>query len=304
MSRLGTVLLLVPVLAHAQTGPLEKKTQADALFDDAKRLSAQGDFAKACPDYEASLQILPQLGVELNLADCYEKIGRLASAQAMWRLAAAAAAKANDARDAYARQRATDLEKRLDRLVIQVSAPSSGLAVTRDGTPIIAALFGKEVPVDEGAHVIRATAGGAPAWEKTIEVSGEGQTMVVEIPAIGGASVATDEQHPGRGRKIAGVAIGAAGVALLGVTAVLGGVAKSKWDGVASHCPMDLCDDVGFEANRDAKSLAHAANVTFAAGAIGLAVGVILYVTAPKSHAEHAARVVPTENGLAAAWTF
>src|SRR4051812_46047956 len=92
--------------ARAQVD-LQAKAQADALFDDAKKLMASGEYAKACDDFEASNQVLPQLGTQLNLADCYEKVGRTATAWAEWRVTANAFDKAgNSSKADYARDRA------------------------------------------------------------------------------------------------------------------------------------------------------------------------------------------------------
>src|SRR5450755_429104 len=85
----------------------QDKAAADSLFDDGKRLVAAGDFEHACPKFEASLKLSPRVGVKLNLADCYEKAGRTASAWAEFREAAAFAARSNDEqRGAFATQRA------------------------------------------------------------------------------------------------------------------------------------------------------------------------------------------------------
>src|SRR5450432_1599182 len=57
---------------------------AQALFDDAKRLVQEGDAASACPKFEESERLEPGIGTKLNLADCYERVGRNASAWVLY----------------------------------------------------------------------------------------------------------------------------------------------------------------------------------------------------------------------------
>src|SRR5262245_8870421 len=67
------------------------KATAEALFADGRRLVGAGDYAAACPKFAASQKLDPGVGTALNLADCYERMGRWASAWAEFRSAASAA---------------------------------------------------------------------------------------------------------------------------------------------------------------------------------------------------------------------
>ena len=81
---LVAILWLCPALAAAQDAS-NPKVAADALFGEGKRLLAEGDVDHACAKFEASLQLLDQLCVLLNLADCHERQGRTATAWAEFR---------------------------------------------------------------------------------------------------------------------------------------------------------------------------------------------------------------------------
>src|SRR5262245_14114390 len=51
-----------------------------ALFRGGKILADNGNYPAACPKFEASYRLVKKLGTLLNLADCYERTGRTASA--------------------------------------------------------------------------------------------------------------------------------------------------------------------------------------------------------------------------------
>src|SRR5262245_59523757 len=67
---------------------------ARTLFLEARELVKSGDFAKACPKFEASLKLKAGVGTKFNLADCWEKIGRTASARELFLRVAEAAREA------------------------------------------------------------------------------------------------------------------------------------------------------------------------------------------------------------------
>src|SRR5262245_36758792 len=110
----GVMLAALP--AHAQS------VEAEVLFRDGKKLMKEGKLAEACDKFEASDRLESSVGTLLNLADCREKNGQLASAWIAFRKAATVAKQAgNDAkREAEARRRASALEGKLSYLTIAV----------------------------------------------------------------------------------------------------------------------------------------------------------------------------------------
>ena len=113
----------------ARADGASEEAMAFALFNEGKALAAAGDYARACAKFEAADRLTGWLGVELNLADCYTRVGRTASAWVIWRKAAAKAEAQHDERASYARARAEQLEPMLARL--SVVASGSVDAVTR-----------------------------------------------------------------------------------------------------------------------------------------------------------------------------
>jgi tetratricopeptide (TPR) repeat protein len=169
--------------AHAQVKT--SSTIAEQLFKEARDLAKANRWAEACPKFEASLHYEPVLGTRLNLATCYEHVGKLASAWGIYRESIDLARKANDAkRRAYAQNHADALEPRLAKLVISAPATQpAGFVVTRDGTPIDGNALGIALYVDAGPHEISASAPDFEAFRHTVTLN-DGNTETVEIPML------------------------------------------------------------------------------------------------------------------------
>src|SRR5581483_5876986 len=76
----SVIALLVPAVARAGD-----PAAAQALFDQAKDLASQGRHVEACQKLEESEKLDPGIGTEFHLADCWQHLGRTASAWAMFR---------------------------------------------------------------------------------------------------------------------------------------------------------------------------------------------------------------------------
>jgi hypothetical protein len=284
-------LWLCPVPAAAQNTS-DTKAAANALFDEGKRLMAAGDVDHACAKFEASMQLVDQLGVRLNLADCHERQGRTATAWAEFSEAASQAGKRDDVRAAYARQRADALEPRLTKLVISV-APANrlpGLVVRRDNVVVPGEAFGTPLPVDPGNHTITASATGAQPWSTRIDSKMPGELVAVRVPRLIAIRRSEEPSAPS-GRRVLGLGVGAGGIGLVGAAVALGLEARSKWASVGTHCDASrLCDAEGVSINHRARLYGNAATIAGGAGLAALIVGTVLYVTAPAARPviEHA----------------
>src|SRR5580704_3940460 len=126
--------------------------QADALFQQAMELRNAGNDAAACPKFLASKQLAPGVGVTLYLADCYERIGRNASAWKAFREGEKLARARDDKRAAVAAQRAAALEPTLGRLTVSATgqAASAGTEVNVDGASLSHEYWGSALAVDPG----------------------------------------------------------------------------------------------------------------------------------------------------------
>lgn len=144
--------------ARAQDDAPRDKAAAQALFDDGRALLAAGDIAGACSKFEESNRINPLPGTLLNLANCHEKLGRLATAWGEYREALALArADGREDRIAFAEERLAVLAPRVPRVTIEL-APEltavTGLVVTRDGVALGPALLGTPLPIDPGTRLV------------------------------------------------------------------------------------------------------------------------------------------------------
>jgi hypothetical protein len=306
----GLLLLAASALpVHAQPNDSEKKAAAQALFDEARKLTSDDKFAEACPKFTESVRLDPTMGTKFYLADCLEHIGRLASAWAYYvEVADGARAAGLKDRETFARERVAAILPKLGRLTVVVSESTrgvAGLSVKRDGFAVSDALWGTALPVDPGAHVISATATGKAPWETRVEVKEPGQTLTVEVPALTDAatpepvptSTVTEPPPPppppsgSSGQRIAGFAVGAVGLVGLGVGVAFGvsAIGKKSDSNAAGHCDSrNLCDDIGLALRKEGINAATLSTVGFIVGGAALVGGVVLLITAPRSPSQGA----------------
>jgi hypothetical protein len=233
--------------AHAQA---EDQAAARTLFDEARTLMKSGENNAACPKLEAAMRLYSSVGIALNLADCYEKVGRTASAWTEFGEAFSVAERSNRPDDAAeAKRRQTALEPKLTRLVVHAPAGMGELVVHRDGLELPPAAWDAPLPVDPGSHDIRAEAPGRVAWAQSVMATGAGQTTTVEVPTLSVAPVApvlavgtlpttqSGEEHPSTssGYRAAGWTLIGAGAAV----GVGGGVLMAIEAGRASTARND-----------------------------------------------------------------
>lgn len=187
-----TAATALPTPAWAQSvSPSRDSIAAQTLFDVAKRLMGEGKFADACPKLEESQRLDPAIGTHFTMAECYERVGRLATAWVTYLdVASDAAAQKRSDREQYAKKRAAALEPRLIRLAVVVPPASAtkDLQIRRDGELLREAQWGLPVPVDPGSHTVSASAPGKTTWQATVAATEEGKTLSLEVPRLAGAN--------------------------------------------------------------------------------------------------------------------
>ena len=288
---------------------------AQVLFDSALSLMKQGKLAEACAKFQESNRLDPALSTQYQLANCYEKTGRVATAWAAFLQVASTARATNQTeREAVARERATKLEPRLPRLVIDVPEGSkvSGLEVRRNGMLVGSAQWGTPVAVDPGEIELTASAPGKQPLRQTLRVE-EGKTANYSLPALavgeGAAAplpVAAPPATPvapaapapsptppsakgGNGPWI--VTLAGVGVVGLGLGTAFGLMAKSKYDESKENGRCDLddantCSPAGVEMRNDAIAKGNIATVGFIVGGAALAGAGIVWLASGSSDAK------------------
>lgn len=182
---LATALLIASAALYSPAAPAQNtKAVAESLFQAAKKLMADKKYADACPKFAESQKLDPAPGTLLNLARCYEAMGKTASAWAEYKAAAALAGQLGQKdREDGARELAQKLEPKLSKLTINAAA-TPGLVVKSDGLEIGAATFGTALSIDPGEHVIEATAPGHEPWTAKVVVGPNGDAKTTSIPPL------------------------------------------------------------------------------------------------------------------------
>jgi hypothetical protein len=283
--------------------PAGDQTIALALFGEGKDLATKGDFAAACAKFEAADRLTHWLGVELNLADCYEHLGRTASAWILFLKAADHAERDRDPRGTYARSRAATLAPSLAHLVLRSDADSAR-ELRIDHVVVDANAFGIALPLDPGEHLVEVSAPGRVAFTRRLSLAA-GATETLYIPTLAPVRVTpvplVAVPPPQSHRRLARW-LGGAGGLLAGTSLVLGIDAKLRYDAATrDHCDGHLaCDDTGLDAIQAARRRGNIATVTGIAGIAALASAAVIYALSPHEHAFTVTPVTtPTSFGVA-----
>jgi hypothetical protein len=299
LSRLlaGAVLLLAldPSPAWADEGDA---VTAEHLFSEARTLMAQKKFSEACPKLEASQRLDPGAGTLLNLASCYESLGRTASAWATFREAEGEAEREKRADwRKTAHDRADALASSLSRLRIVPPADATGVTIERDGKALDRGAYGEAVPVDPGSHEVAAQAPGRKRWSTRVDVAAKNASVEVKVPPLeaapeptkGGAAEARVEPSPeadsGGTRRTVGFVVGGVGIGAIAAGAVFGLIASGTYHrAIDDDCSGNAktCTQAGVDQIGSAHTQATVSTILFVAGGIAAATGAVLVLTSPR----------------------
>jgi hypothetical protein len=297
---LGAFLIFaasIPGVASAAPSAADKAA-AQALFDGALTLMSGKHFEEARQKLEESERLDPALGTRYQLAQCYEALGRAASAWAAFlEVADLARATGQEAREKAARDRAAQVEPKVDRLVVEVAPPTpSGLEVRRDDVILGPAQWGTAIPVDPGVYRVTATAPSRIPWSSEVAVTGTGQafhvrvpvsaevvplanTAMVPAPPPAGVAPPRLRVSPGSTERTTGIVVASAGAAAMIAGTVLGVIAHSNYESAGTHCGAAGCDATGKSITDAARRLGNVGTGVFAGGAaIAVTGGVLWFV--------------------------
>jgi hypothetical protein len=301
----GVFVLLVGLTA---AGPVHAQGRdpagAEVLYRAGREAARKGDWATACAKLGESQRLDPAPGTLLNLADCEEHRGQLATAWQHY-LQAQSMLK-SDSRAAFAEKRAAALEKRVPKLVVRLAdgAPQE-TRIVRDDQELGPASLGMALPLDPGDHVIITTLAGR-AEGRTYVTLGEGETRDVAVgpgAPLGGAPplpptasptpspaapavpaphehYVTTERTSDRRPVLGWLGIGLGALAV-GGGAVAGVLAFQRADTVKQKCGPSYatCDADAVDAAHEGKTFTLVSTIGFAAGAALTAAGLYFLLT-------------------------
>jgi hypothetical protein len=311
------MLMALAVVSQTALGDDKNRdvVSAEALFSEGRRLMAAGNYEAACPKFADSETLDPAPGTALNLATCYKKQGKLATAWAAFQSAQTMAVRAgqND-RARAAKNEVAALEPKLSRLTVSVPEPAQvpGLEIRCDDRSILRSEWGLPLPRDGGSHEIVASAPNRKEWRTHVELKESGQRLTVEVPKLedapsvpeAGATAAAPRaaaqttntssapistpseaesppRTPGQAQRVIGLAIGGAGLATMVTGGVLLIVAKSE-----SNRAIDEHGIARVTDSTDAVHLANNAGVVIGIGAGVAVVGAVVWLEAPRTQTQ------------------
>ena len=190
MRRTVTLLAVIFIAAFSRAitaAPAAEAAAAQALFQEGRQLMEQGVYDRSCAKFAESHRIDPAVGTLLNLALCYEKAGKTASAWATYLEAAAASrSRSQKEREDVARERAASIEPRLTKLTVTVAKAGQvpALEVKRDGQVVGQGTWGTAIPIDPGQHVIEACAPNYHCWRRELVAAEAQPNLALEVPPL------------------------------------------------------------------------------------------------------------------------
>jgi serine/threonine-protein kinase len=291
------------------------------LFFDARKLMAQRRWAEACPKLEQSEQLDAGKGTEYNLADCYEHMGRIASAWGLFDWVVAAAEHEGLASHAaLARKRRDALTPRVPILVLDVPPESrvEDLAIRCDGELLAADGWSKPLHLDPGHHNVLASAQDRTDWATEVDLT-EGTSVTVSVPVL--PREVTPEpppvpvpapippvptiahspepvalppetrerlpQHAGQRQRVVALSAASAGAASLVVGGVFAGLSLASRSDAKQWCSTvtNFCTSPQGVADRSsALAQGNVATGFLIVGGVAVAASVVVWLTAPREN--------------------
>lgn len=281
---------------------------ADVLFREGRRLLDSGKLEEACVKLAESQRLEASIGTLLNLGDCHERQGKLATAWSTFLAAARLAGDRDDgARSVEGLRRAVLLEPKLSYLVIRVDPAARGAVIRDNGSVIETEKLGGWLPVDPGEHIITAEATGHATFHKSVRVERWG-AIKIEVPALALAAglrqMEVTKQAPPEGgrsalpysRVVGGDTAAGVGLAALTVGSIFFVNANDSHSKVREMCPGNQCNanlQAALALRERGDSQALVSKISFGLGAASLitSAGLFFWPTSKEKPRSATARV-------------
>jgi hypothetical protein len=212
-------------------------------------------------------------------------------------------------------QRVAEVNAAMPTIVFAATSGSgqdlSAVKVSMDGQVIAEHLDGVALELDPGSHEFTFEAPELPVTKSTLVIR-EGEknrreSVMLGTPPAPPVPTAAESTPPvaplvppsrdtssrGHTRRVTGIVTAAAGVAGLGIGAAFGGLAFAEWSSVNTACPSHTgCPPAAITDRSHGETYGAVSDIGFIAGGVLAAVGVTLYLTAPKDTSSSAALTV------------
>lgn len=279
---------LLGTSAAARAQDTRDPAAAEELFRQGRTAAEKKDYTTACSKFRESNRLDPAVGTVFNIADCEEKLGRLATS---WTLFQEVVQRlpASDDRRGIAEKRLQKLEPRVPKLTIHLArSDRSDIVVKRDGVTLGNASLDTPLPVDPGDHTVVVEAPGTrPAEFHATIAEGQSNTLAVNIgeaaptTAISLQTPVPETPQPAPANHTGAYVVGGIGAAALVTGVVAGVLTLGKKSTVNSECVGKECTQAGVDAASSGKTLGVITTVGLITGAVGLGAATYLFVSAP-----------------------
>lgn len=284
VSTVAIVVALTTAVTHAQT-PNPREVEGEEAFRRGSELLEAGNYIDACEQFHKSQLLDPQLGTLFKIAQCSDKIGKLATAAAAYR--ELVARDANPERKAASEKALQDLAGRIPKIVAKIDQPPPDLVITLDskyGSRTIEP--NTPVEADFGAYHLVARADGYTEMISEFRIGEEGSTKTVVVTLLPDKLPDRRVEVSPSKRKPLGVGLMAGGGAAFATGLIFGVLARSTYGDAKEICGGTTCmsqDDLlrANDTTDRARGQALISTVFVASGALIAGAGFALWVTAP-----------------------
>ncbi len=189
-------LLVGPNVASAQS---DDRARARAAFGEGVKAYEAGQYPRALESFQEAYRLQPHPSVRVNMANCYERMGRAPEALSHFEGflaevgAGAPRAQRNEVRRAIER-----IRKQTGEVFVRVTP--SGAAITIDGQSTKTAPVLDAVRLNRGSHEFVVTKAGYEPVRRMVEVEGGGRAELrVDLVAIEPAPLTPIDASPADG---------------------------------------------------------------------------------------------------------
>ncbi|RYZ01345.1 MAG: PEGA domain-containing protein [Myxococcales bacterium] len=256
--------------------------EAKVAYDSARLLYEDGDLTGAFAKFERAYELSHESRLIWNMAVCEKELRHYAaSARLVTRYLAEAGSTLSPESREDAKQTLNALSGFYSALTLR-SLPV-GARVLVDGVVVGAAPLSGPIPVDLGTRLIEVDAAGYERYTQRVNVPGASAlSLDVKLqPRARPASVETKSTGLGT-QRVTAITATAVGVVGIGISTVFALESKSKHDDAEGICFGSACNARGLQLSDDARTDGNLATAFAIVGAVGVAGGVALWLTAPK----------------------